>query len=164
MCQDRVVIDEETRDRLGSLLAVARAAPAVVGYALKLRARPRQAARAARVSVSFGAICGRAPAPRGPGGGPAAGWVGPAPAGDPPAGVDPLEWVLTVGFPVETAEGALRAVGIYGQRPVIEVCQADCVSRDSLCRSRGAADSGRRGAVSTGTMESAAPTRPPRRT
>ena len=50
---------------LGSLFAVARAAKAVAGYALTLRARPGQARRVARLSVSFGAICVRAPAHRG---------------------------------------------------------------------------------------------------
>jgi hypothetical protein len=120
MCQDRVVIDEETRDRLGSLFAVARAAKAVVSYALKLRARPGQAARVARLSVAFGAICARAPARQGRGGEPVSCWFVRAWEEDPPASVEPLEWVLTVGFPVETAEDALRAVGIYGQRPMIE--------------------------------------------
>jgi hypothetical protein len=119
LCQDRVVIDEETRGRLGSLLAVARAAPAIAGYALGLRARPGQAARVARLSVSSGAICVRAPAHRG-GGEPVSCRFVRAWEEDPPAGVEPLEWVLAVGFAAEGAEGALRAVGIYAQRPMIE--------------------------------------------
>jgi hypothetical protein len=53
---------------------------------------------------------------------------------------------------------------LYERRWEGEVCQADCISRYSLYRSCGAAQSGRRGAAGTGTMESAAPTRPPRRT
>jgi hypothetical protein len=120
MCQDRIIIDEETRGRLGSLFAVVRAAPAVAGYALRLRARPGQAPRVARLSVSFGAICVRAPAHRGRAAEPVSCWFVRAWEEDPPAGVEPLEWVLAVGFPVEAVEGALLAVGIYAQRAVIE--------------------------------------------
>jgi hypothetical protein len=120
MCQDRIIIDEETRDRLGSLFEVARAAPAVVGYPLELRARPGQPKRVARVSVSFGAICVRAPAHQGRAAEPVSCWFVRVWEEDPPAGVEPLEWVLAVGFPVEMAEDALRAVGIYAQRSVIE--------------------------------------------
>jgi hypothetical protein len=120
MCQDRVVIDEETRDRLGSLFGVVRAAPAVVGYAPRLRARPGQAQRVAQLSVSFGAICARAPAHQGRAGEPVSCWFVRAWEENLAEGVDPLEWVLAVGLPVETAEDALRAVGIYAQRAVIE--------------------------------------------
>jgi hypothetical protein len=120
MCQDRVIIDEETRDRLGSLFEVARAAPTVVGYTLKLRARPGPARRVARLSVSFGAICVRAAAHQGRAGEPVACWFVRAWEEHPPAGLEPLEWVLAVGFPVATAEDAVRAVGIYSQRSVIE--------------------------------------------
>jgi Transposase DDE domain len=45
---------------------------------------------------------------------------------------------------------------IYKHRWEIEVCQADCVSRDTLYRRRGAAHSGCRGAAGTGTVEPAA--------
>jgi hypothetical protein len=120
MCQDRVIIDEETRDRLGSLFEVAHAAPAVAGYTLKLRARPGQARRVAQLSVSFVAVCVRAPAHQGRAGEPVSCWLVRAWEEHPPAGVEPLEWVLAVGFPVATAADALRAVGIYSQRSVIE--------------------------------------------
>jgi hypothetical protein len=50
------------------------------------------------------------------------------------------------------------------RRWLVEVCQADCVSKYTLYRSPGAAHSGRRGAAGTGAMEPAAPTRSPRRT
>jgi hypothetical protein len=120
LCQDRVVIDGETRARPGSLFAVARAAPAIAGYALRLRARPGQAARVARLSVSSGAICVRAPAHRGRAGEPVSCRFVRAWEEDPPAGVEPLEWVLAVGFAVEGAEDALRAVGIHAQRPTVE--------------------------------------------
>jgi Transposase DDE domain/Insertion element 4 transposase N-terminal len=53
---------------------------------------------------------------------------------------------------------------LYLKRWNREVCQADCVSRYTLYRPRGAAHSGRRGAVGTGTMEPAAPRNQPRRT
>jgi Transposase DNA-binding len=120
MCQDRIIIDEETRDRLGSLFAVARAAEAVVGYTLTLRARPGQARRVARLSVSFGAICVRAPAHQGRTAEPVSCWFVRAWEEHPPAGLEPLEWVLAVGSPVETAAGAALAVGIYAQRSLIE--------------------------------------------
>jgi hypothetical protein len=45
-----------------------------------------------------------------------------------------------------------------------EVCQADCISRDTLYRFSRAAHSGRCGAAGVGAMEPAAPARPPRRT
>jgi hypothetical protein len=120
MCQERVIIDKESRSRLGSLWDVARAAPAVVGYALKWRARPGQAARVARLLVSFGAICVRAPAHQGRAAEPVSCWFVRAWEEAPPEGVEPLEWVLAVGFPVTTAEDALRGVGIYAQRSLIE--------------------------------------------
>jgi hypothetical protein len=120
MCQDRIIIDEETRDRLGSLFGVAHAAPAVVGYPLKLRARPGPARRVARLSVSFGAICVRAPAHQGRAAEPVSCWFVRAWEEHPPAGVEPREWIWAVGFPVATAADALPAVGISAQRSVIE--------------------------------------------
>jgi Transposase DNA-binding len=120
MCQDRVIIDEESRERLGPLFEIARAAPAVTSYDLKLRARPGQAARVARVSVSFGAICVRAPAHQGRAGEPVSCWFVRAWEEDPPEGAEPLEGILAVGFPVATAADALRAVGIYARRSVSE--------------------------------------------
>jgi hypothetical protein len=121
LCQDRVVVDEETRDRLGFLWETAAAAPAVTDYRLKLRARPGQAARTALVSVSFGPITVRAPAHHGRAAAPVSCWFVRAWEASPPATVDqPLEWVLACGFPVETVEEALRAVAIYAHRPFIE--------------------------------------------
>jgi hypothetical protein len=52
---------------------------------------------------------------------------------------------------------ALTIAQIYKSRWQVEVFQADCVSRHTLCRSRVAAHSGRRGALGAGTMEPAAP-------
>jgi hypothetical protein len=120
MCQDRIILDEESRERLGSLWEVAQAASAVGSYDLKLRARPGQAARLAQLSVSFGAICIRAPAHQGRAGEPVSCWFVRAWEEHPPPGVEPLEWVLAVGFPVEAAESALTAVGIYAHRSLIE--------------------------------------------
>jgi hypothetical protein len=120
MCHDRVIIDEESRERLGSLFEVARAAPAVASDDLKLRARPGQAARGARLSVSFGAICLRAPAYQGRAGEPVSCWLVRAWEEAPPPGVEPLEWIVAAGFPVVSVADAFRAVGIYGLRPLIE--------------------------------------------
>jgi hypothetical protein len=120
MCQDRVVIDSESRGRLGSLWEVARAAPAVAAYELDLRARPGQPARTAHLSVSFVPACIRPPAHQGRAGVPIACALVRAWEEHPPAGVEPLEWVLAVGFPVTTPEQALEAVGLYSHRPIIE--------------------------------------------
>jgi hypothetical protein len=120
MCQDRVVIDEESRERLGPLFEIARRAKAVASYDLKLRARPGCAARVARVSVSFGAICVRAPAHQGRAAEPVSCWFVRAWEEALPEGIEPLEWILAVGFEVATAADALRAVGIYAHRPLIE--------------------------------------------
>src|SRR5262249_10342624 len=120
MCQDRVVIDAETRERLGSLFEVAQAAPAVASYDLKVRARPGRAARVAHLSVSFGAVCVRAPAHRGRAGEPVSRGFWRAWGAAPPEGVEPLECVLAVGSPVTTAEAALSAVGTYAHRSLIE--------------------------------------------
>ena len=70
--------------------------------------------------------------------------------------------VTTLLDPEETTKEELAE--LYRQRWNNEVCQADCASRDTLYRPRGAADSGRRGAAGAGTMESAAPQDQPRRT
>jgi len=53
---------------------------------------------------------------------------------------------------------------LYRARWNVEVCQADCVSRDTLYPLRKSAHSGRSGAFGTGPMEPAAPAHPPRRT
>lgn len=53
---------------------------------------------------------------------------------------------------------------LYRARWNVEVCQADCVSRYTLYRYRGAAHSRRCGAAGAGTMEPAAPARSARRT
>jgi hypothetical protein len=120
LCQDRVILDEESRARLGPLWKVAAAAPVVAQYRWELRARPGQAARTAELSVSFGRFCVRAPAHQGPSAEPLACWFVRAWEAHPPAGVEPLEWILACGFAVTTAAEALRAVAIYAHRPFIE--------------------------------------------
>jgi hypothetical protein len=121
LCQDRALLDEESRDRIGSIRETAAAAKAVTSYRLELRARPDQAARVAELSVSFGRICVRAPAHHGAGAAPVSCWFVRAWEAAAPAGVDqPLEWLLACGSPVETHEDALRVIGIYAHRPLIE--------------------------------------------
>jgi hypothetical protein len=121
LCQDRAILDEESRDRIGSIRETAAAASAVTAYRLKVRARPGQAARTAELSVSFGRICVRAPAHHGAAAEPVTCWFVRAWEAAPPATVgEPLEWLLACGFPVETPEEAVRAVWIYAQRPLIE--------------------------------------------
>ena len=60
-------------------------------------------------------------------------------------------WFLVTDLAADQAEGLW-----YGMRSWIEVCQAECVSRDTLYRPRGAAHRECRGAVGAGTMEPAA--------
>jgi hypothetical protein len=53
---------------------------------------------------------------------------------------------------------------LYRDRWNIEVCQADCVSKDTLYRSREVAHSERCGVIGAGTMEPATPRNRARRT
>src|SRR5262249_34000280 len=120
VCQDRVILDPQTGQRRGSLFEIARAASAVAGYSLTLRARPGCAARVAHVAVSFGAICLRAPAHQKGQGEPVSCWCVRAWEENPPGGVEPLEWILTVGFEGATAAAAVRAGGVSAYRPLSE--------------------------------------------
>jgi hypothetical protein len=94
-------------------------------YSLRLRARPGQAARTARVEVSCTAVTMLVPrqpadslkslAPA-----PIPGWVVSVHETDPPAGVDPVEWLLFTSLQVETAAEALEIIAYYEARWTIE--------------------------------------------
>jgi hypothetical protein len=94
-------------------------------YSLDLRARPGQAARTARVEVSYTAVTMLVPrqpadslkslAPA-----PIEGWVVQVREVNPPEGVEAIDWVLFTSLAVETVEDALQIVAYYEARWGIE--------------------------------------------
>jgi len=94
-------------------------------YELKLRARPKQPARTAKLEVCFGPFSMPVPRHR-------SAYVkqlDPAPIAmnvvwvrevDAPPGVTPIEWVLYTSLPVETFEDAWAVIGSYECRWLIE--------------------------------------------
>ena len=94
-------------------------------YELSLRARPQQPARTAKLEVRVGSIKMPVPHHRSP-------WVrqlDPEPIAmnvvqvvevDPPAGVDPISWVLLTSLPVDTFEQAWTVIGYYEARWLVE--------------------------------------------
>lgn len=116
--QNRALIDEEGKV-IGRLFETARAQASLGEFELELRARPGQAARMARLSVSGARICLRAPYRPGQG-------VGKLPPlecsvvrvweANPPAGVEPLEWILLCDAVVTSFEQAVECTLQYGTR------------------------------------------------
>lgn len=88
----------------------------------KGRRRPARARRQARVRIAAGpASIGLPHFVRGHAGSPSLDlWVIHVCEIDPPAGVEPLEWVLLTNVPTETLEGAVRCIEWYRRRPTIE--------------------------------------------
>lgn len=122
LSQDRVVLDED-EGRLGLIREQILKAERVGGLALELRARPGQAARVARVSISFTAVRIRAPGRPGQAAGsgaPVDCWLVRAWEPNPPADAEALEWVLYCDREVATIEAATEAVMDYGTRYLIE--------------------------------------------
>lgn len=117
------------RDRAGHegpLSELLARSPAAGGYTLALRARPKQAARRAKVEVAFAEVTvlvPRQPAlslkaldPQ-----PIRQWAVWAHELDPPAGLkEPIDWVLLTSLPVEGLEAALEVIGSYEKRWLIE--------------------------------------------
>ena len=113
-CQARALADEP-----GSIFSAVAQARKQGTFELPLRARPKQAARLARLTVRATEVRLRAP------------WR-PTPLSEistnvvevveehPPTGVEPLHWVLSTSWPVETYEKSLRVVRAYACRPIIE--------------------------------------------
>lgn len=99
--------------------------PLLGTYELSLRARPQQAARTAKLEVRVGAI--RMPVPRHK-----SPWVRkldpkPIPMNvvyvvevDPPAGVEPISWVLLTSLPVDTFDQAWTVIEYYEARWLVE--------------------------------------------
>ena len=102
-----------------------RTLPEVGGYTLKLRARPGQPARTAKLVVAWGAMAMPMPKLKSP----FLKQAKPDPIPmqvvwvrhvDAPAGVEPIEWVLYTSLPVEDFEDAMTVVGYYEKRWIIE--------------------------------------------
>ncbi len=96
------------------------AAPVLGTFLLPLRARPGAPARDARLEVRAVAVAVRPPAHGGKGLAPEPENVIEVREPSPPAGVEPIHWVLLTDWPVSTFTGALRAVRIYATRWLIE--------------------------------------------
>lgn len=117
-CQDRALVDE-TGQGAGKLFGQARASASLGEVSLKLRARPGQAARTARLQVSVTPVIMRAPQVVGHGPGvrpPLQCQVVRVWESEPPAGVKPLEWLLLTDLPVETFAEACEIAQIYATR------------------------------------------------
>jgi len=116
--QDRALVDGAGQVR-GHLFETARAQTALGEFGLELRARPGQAQRTARLSLSASRVCLRAPQRPGS----AAGQLAPLPCtvvrvweAEPPAGVEPLEWILLCDEVVTTFEQAQQCALQYATR------------------------------------------------
>jgi len=99
--------------------------PRAGAYALKLRARPGQAARTAKLEVRYGPLTLLPPKLQSPylrrvGAGPIGQWVVWVREVDPPAGAPPIAWVLYTSLPVTSLAAAQEVVGSYEKRWLIE--------------------------------------------
>jgi hypothetical protein len=114
-CQARALIDDA-----GSIFNAVRQAPEQGIFELTLRARPEQPARVARLVVRATHVRIRAPERPGQPRSEIPTNVVEVLEENPPQGIDPLHWVLSTSWPVETREDSLRVVGAYSCRPIIE--------------------------------------------
>ncbi|WP_337174671.1 IS4 family transposase [Paludisphaera sp.] len=95
------------------------------GFTLRLRARPKQPARRARLMVRFTAMT--MPVPwnksrytRQVAATPVPMWLVVAAEVDCPRGVKPIEWVLYTSLPVPSLEEAMRVISFYEKRWLVE--------------------------------------------
>lgn len=117
-----IITPEQCKMALGSYV---RTLPEAGTFTLKLRARPKQPARNAKLAVAFGMLSMPTPSlmsaslkkvkPE-----PIPMWVVWVREVDAPPGVDPIEWVLYTSLAVESFESALVIVGYYEKRWLIE--------------------------------------------
>jgi hypothetical protein len=120
----RRVRDQAGEERaLSNLLA---GLPEAGAYTLALRTRPNQAARRAKIAVSFAEVT--VLVPRQPAASlkalnpePISEWVIWAHELDPPKGLkEPIDWMLLTSLPVGTLEAAMEVIGYYEKRWLIE--------------------------------------------
>jgi hypothetical protein len=121
--QDRALVEEAGSKAPESLFSVARAAPALGQFELFLRARSGQPERTAQLAVASARV--RLRAPQRPGQSPGA--LAPLECTvvrvfevDPPANIEPLEWILLTDAVVATFEEALEVALKYNARWLIE--------------------------------------------
>ena len=120
--QDRALVDDKGTPA-GHLFAVARQQPSLGGFNLGLRARPGQAARTACLTLSATRVFLRSPWRPGHGVGklrPLECTVVRVWEANPPAGVEPLEWLLLCDAKVTTFAQALEVALQYATRWLIE--------------------------------------------
>jgi hypothetical protein len=117
-----IIMPDGARQELYSYLQTL---PEAGSFTLDLRARPNQPARTAKLAVAFGTLSMPTPKLMSPTMKKLkpdpilmqAVWVREL---DPPAGVDPIEWVLYSSLPVEDLDDALLIVRYYEKRWLIE--------------------------------------------
>jgi hypothetical protein len=119
----RIILNPDGAEQ--TLHSYLRSLPEVGGYTLKLRARPNQPARTAKLVIAFGAMTMPTPKLKSP----LLKRVKPNPIPmhvvwvrevDAPAGVEPIEWVLYTSLLVADLEDAMTVVGYYEKRWLIE--------------------------------------------
>lgn len=100
----------------------ARSLPATDRRTLEVQAKPGSPARTARLGMAWAPVTLLPPRqPRGEERGvPLPGWVVRVAESDPPAGVEPLEWILLTNVPVRCAADAWQRVDWYRVRWVVE--------------------------------------------
>jgi hypothetical protein len=120
--QRNILTADDKRMPLAAYLATL---PLSGTYELLLRARPGQAARTAKIQVRHGALRVPPPAHQSPyvkriAPGPIEMCVVAVREVDPPAGVEPIEWILLTSLVVENFEDAWVVIGYYEKRWLIE--------------------------------------------
>jgi Transposase DNA-binding/Transposase DDE domain len=117
--QERCVVTPEAT--ASYLLTFAATLPAQGERTVAIPARPGQPGRDARLAIRWSPITLQAPAqPRGTGRAPLSAWVVRVVEVEPPAGVEPLEWVLLTSVPTLTLAAAWERVDWYRCRWLIE--------------------------------------------
>ena len=116
-CQDRALDEGEGKHVFDAVAAAAVKCPRVT---VDLRARPGQKPRRAVLQIRATTVTLRGPWRPG-------GWLGPramnvveAREANPPAGAEPLRWVLLTSWPVASARDCRRVVRAYARRWLIE--------------------------------------------
>jgi hypothetical protein len=119
---DRVVWAAGDRGRPVKLHEYARSLATLGTWEVEVSANAGRAARRARVRVAAGRVTLPVPRPKcgGHGDEPLDVWVVHVGEIDPPAGGEPLEWVLLTNVPSGTFARARRRVAWYARRPVVE--------------------------------------------
>jgi hypothetical protein len=118
----RVEVDEETAQRREQLHAYARNLPSLGEKTVEVPARDGRAGRTARVRIAAGRVT--VPPPKNPRGehgtAPLTLWVVYAGEIGPPAGVEPVEWILLTDVPTEGLAQTQERITWYSCRWIVE--------------------------------------------